>query len=90
MLTIILKLQCNQRKLFWFHKNGPWTKTYGQKNVDVPMGCELVGSGILSKLNGIFDKKNVGLYRDDELDVFRNLLGPEVEKKRKEITVVYL
>ena len=54
------------------------------------MGCELVGSGILSKLNGIFDKKNVGHYRDDELDVFRNLLGPEVEKKRKEITVVYL
>lgn len=54
------------------------------------MGCELVGSDILSKLNGIFDKKNVGLYRDDELDVFRNLLGPEVEKKRKEITVVYL
>ena len=68
----------------------PGQNRMAKKNVDVPMGCELVGSDILSKLNGIFDKKNVGLYRDDELDVFRNLLGPEVEKKRKEITVVYL
>lgn len=78
------------KKTILFHKNGPWTKTYGHKNVDVPMRCELVGSDILRKLNGIFDKKNVGLYRDDELEVFRNLLSPEVEKKRKEITVVYL
>ena len=29
--------------------------------------------------------ENVGLYRDHGLRVFRNLSGPEIEKKRKEI-----
>ena len=47
--------------------------------------CELVGSYILSKLNSIFDKKNVGL----EMWVFWNLLGTEIERKRKEIITVF-
>ena len=49
---------------------------------------ELVGSYILSKLNLSLIKK-VGLYRDDGLGVFRNLSGPEIERKRKEIIKVF-
>ena len=43
--------------------------------------CELVGTYILRRLNTVFENKNMGLYRDNGVGIFRNLSGPEIEKK---------
>ena len=43
--------------------------------------CELVGTHILRRLNTGFENKNMGLYRDNGVGIFRNLSGPEIEKK---------
>ena len=51
--------------------------------------CELVGSSFLTKFSFIFEKENVGLYRGVGLRVFRNLLGPEIERRRTEIIKVF-
>ena len=51
--------------------------------------CELVGTYILSQLNAVFENENVVLYRDDGLRIFRNLSGPEIERKRKAIVCVF-
>ena len=60
-------------------------KKTGNKNFDVPMGCydraevcELVGSFILNKLTSIINRSDIGLYRDDGLWIFQNILKPEV------------
>ena len=46
---------------------------------------ELVNSYILTKFDFRFEKKILSLYGSDGLGVFRNLLGPEIEKTRQEI-----
>ena len=46
--------------------------------------CELVGLFLLNSLANKFDKKCVGLYRDDGLAVFRNINGHHADKTRKE------
>ena len=57
---------------------------------DVTMGAfdgaevfELVGIFLLDKLSSVYNKKWVGIYRDDGLAVFKNLSGPESEKVKK-------
>ena len=62
----------------------------------VPMGCydgaevcELVGSYILNKLTTIMNIKDVGLYRDDGLGIFKNKSGPEIEKTKKGIVRIF-
>ena len=45
--------------------------------------CELVGTFILSKLENIIGKKNIGLYRDDGLVVLRNMNARGIDKTRK-------
>ena len=68
-------------KSFLFCDGVPWTKI-GLENFDVPMGCfdgaeicELVGLYLLHKLTcgneAVFEKKHVGLYRDDVLAIIR-------------------
>ena len=48
--------------------------------------CKLVGTFILNKTSSIMqEQNNVGLYRDDGLGIFRNLLWPNAERKKKEI-----
>ena len=45
--------------------------------------CKLVGTIILNKISLIIqEQNNVGLYRDDGLGIYRNLLRPNIEKKR--------
>ena len=44
---------------------------------------ELVGIFMLSLLSKKFSFNNIGLYRDDELSVFRNISRRQVEKKKK-------
>ena len=47
--------------------------------------CELVGLLILSKLKCEFKNKDVVLYRDDGLAVFRNMDPRSTENQRKRI-----
>ena len=61
------------RKSILFHSNVAWKKKTATSCLDVTMGsydgaevCKQVGTFILSKLGNIINKKNTGLYRDDE------------------------
>ena len=63
---------------------------------DVTMGaydgaevCELVGSFILSLLGTKYNAKDIGLYRDDGLAVFKNISGPQAEKIKKDFQKVF-
>ena len=40
---------------------------------------------ILSQSNTVFKKKNVIVYRDDRLEIFRNLSGPEQKESGKHL-----
>ena len=51
--------------------------------------CELVGLFLLNSLANKFDKKCVGLYRDDGLAVFRNINGHHADKTRKEFCQLF-
>ena len=57
---------------------GTWLKKSGNEKFDVRMGCfdgaevcELVGVYILHFLRTVMRKENVGLYRDDGLQVLK-------------------
>ena len=78
------------RKSLLFNKGESWIKK-GDKLFDVTMGaydgaevCELVGCFILSDLSSKYNKKDIGLYRDDGLAIFKNISGPQSEKIKKE------
>ena len=47
--------------------------------------CELVGNYLLYKLLTLYEKKDIGLYRDDRLAVFQNKSRPGLEKIKKSI-----
>ena len=66
------------------------------KLFDVTMGecdgaevCELVGCYILSIITNRYDKKNIGLYRDDGLAAFKNINGPQAEKIKKDFQKIF-
>ena len=44
--------------------------------------CELVGN-LLSELSKLYEKKDIGLYRDNKMAVFKNKSGPESGKIKK-------
>ena len=78
------------QKSLLFNKGESWIKK-GDKLFDVTMGaydgaevCELVGCFILSDLSSKYNKKDIGLYRDDGLAIFKNISGPQSEKIKKE------
>ena len=41
---------------------------------------KLVGNYVLYELSKLYEKKGIGLYRDDRLAAFMNKSGPESEK----------
>ena len=91
-LSIIMQA----RKTLLFQGATPWMKKSGDEDFDVPLSgfdgaeiCELVGTYIQSKLTNIMNKEDVGLYRDDGLDIFRNISRPEIERKKKAIGKVF-
>ena len=45
--------------------------------------CELIGIFMLSLIGNIYNRNNIGLYRDDGLAVFKNTSGPQSEKIKK-------
>ena len=51
--------------------------------------CELVGIFILYQLSRIYNKNDIGLYRDDGLAVFRNTSGPQTEKITKHFQSIF-
>ena len=66
------------------------------EDIDIPMRCydgaeicESVGIFIQNKLCKLMNKKDFGLYRNDELGILRNTSGPEADRKRKSITKVF-
>ena len=51
--------------------------------------CELVGNSLLYELSKLYEKKDIGLYREDRLAVFKNKSGPESEKIKKSIQTIF-
>ena len=49
--------------------------------------CELIGIYMLYLTFNIYNSKNIELYRDDELAVFKNLSGTAPEIIKKSITI---
>ena len=47
--------------------------------------CELVGNYLFYELSKLYEKNNIGLYRDDRLAVFKNKSRAESGKIRKSI-----
>ena len=45
--------------------------------------CELIGIFMLSLIGNIYNRNNIGLYRDDGLAVFKNTNDPQSEKIKK-------
>ena len=43
--------------------------------------CEAVGNFLLCQLSKKYNKKGIGLYRDDGLGIFKNISGSKAEKK---------
>ena len=63
---------------------------------DVTMGaydgaevCELIGIYMLYLIGKKYDSKNIGLYRDDGLAVFKNISGPASEKIKKQLQSLF-
>ena len=84
------------RNTLLFNKNQPWVKRSGNEEFDVPMGCfdgaelcETIGIYIMTKLQKVFQKDDARLYRDDGLGVMKELPGPEMERKRKQIIKIF-
>ena len=74
------------RKSLLFNKDQAWVKKEGN-TFDVTMGaydgaevCELIGTYILQQLSPKYNKKDIGLYRDDGLAIFENISGPKRKK----------
>ena len=51
--------------------------------------CELIGTYLLYQINNVILKENIGLHRDDGLGTFRNMSGPEVERKKKDLIRIF-
>ena len=52
-------------------------------------GCELVGTNLLNQLKVVIPKENIRLYRYDGLDIFKNMSGPQVERKKEELVNIF-
>ena len=83
------------RKSLLFNDQQTWIKR-DSGLFDVTMGaydgaevCELVGNYLLYELSKLYEKKDIGLYRDDGLAVFKNKSGPESEKIKKSIQSIF-
>ena len=83
-------------KSLLFSDNKTWKNKMTDSCFDVIMSsfdgaetCELVGLYIQSKLEKVLPKSNFGLYRDDGLDLLRNLNGQDTDKVSKNIIRVF-
>ena len=51
--------------------------------------CELIGIFLLNLLRRQYDTKNIGLYRDDGISVFKNCSVLQMEKIKKHLQKVF-
>ena len=82
-------------KFLLFNGQQVWIKKKGGL-FDVIMGafggaevCEAVGSFLLCQLSKNYNKKDIGLYRDDGLAIFKNVSGSKAEKIKKDIQKLF-
>ena len=47
--------------------------------------CELIGTYLVNQINNFISKESIGLTRDDELLIFKNMSFLEVEKKKEDL-----
>ena len=80
------------RKTLLYHGETPWIKKKNGGRFDVSMGsydgaevCEIVGLFLLDILSHRYEKKDMGLYRDDGLAVFKNHNGHQNDRVRKDL-----
>ena len=45
--------------------------------------CELIGTFMLSLIGNMYNRNNIGLYRDDKLTVFKNTSNPQSQNVKK-------
>ena len=83
------------RKSLLFNDQHVWIKKEGGL-FDVTMGafdeaevCEAVGNFLLYQLSKNYNKKDIGLYRDDGLAIFKNVGGSKAEKFLKDIQKLF-
>ena len=80
------------RKSLLYNEEEPWIKKQSN-NFDVAMGsydgavklsvCEIIGIFMINLIGNIYNRNNIGLYREDGLTVFKNISGPQSEKIKK-------
>ena len=82
------------RKSLLFNGQHVWIKKKGGL-FDVTMGafsgaevCEAVGNFLLYQLSKNYNKKDIGLYRDNGLAIFKNVSGSKVENIEKIYTKI--
>ena len=51
--------------------------------------CEAVGNFLLYQLSKNYNKKYIGLYRDDQLAIFTHASGSKVERIKKDIQKLF-
>ena len=83
------------RKSLFFNDQQTWIKR-DSGLFDVTMRvydraevCELVGNYLPYELSKLYEKKDIRLYSDDGLAVFKNKSGPESEKIKKSIQSIF-
>ena len=89
------KIIYHSRKSLLFNQEQTWMKK-GSDLFDVSMDaydgaevCELIGIFLLNLLGRQYDTKNIGLYRDDGLSIFKNCSGPQMEKIKKHLQKIF-
>jgi hypothetical protein len=90
-----IKFVLHARKSLLFNNGDSWIKKNGGI-FDVTMGafdgaevCELVGIFILYQLSQFYNKKDLGLYRDDGLAVFKERNGQQMDKIKKHFVDIF-
>ena len=88
-----IKLAC---KSLLFSKDETWIKRNDNELFDLAMGsfdgdeiCELVGFYLLDKLSKLLGNDNAGLYGDDGLVAIKSIIGPILDKMRKNIITLF-
>ena len=84
----------DSRKSLLYDNSEPWMKKdrglfdATMDDYDGAEVCELVGTFPLYKLSLKYNKKDIDLYRDDGLAIFKNISGPKSEKFKKDIQML--
>ena len=88
------KIIYHSQKLLLLNQEQVWMKK-GSYLFDISLGtygtevCELIGIFLLNLLGQQNDTKNIGLYRDDGLSIFKNCSGLQMQKIKRHLHKVF-